>query len=412
MAVAIQDIPQAAAATGSFALGVTSGIAKLFPLSSFGNVAAYGPSGTGAVSSRTIKAKFEECALSVLDFGADRTGVADSSTAFANAIAAAASLGIGIVDIPSGTYKLNSTLNINQNIWLRGAGRYTVTLNSNVTGNNHGMIIIGNGSPSVRCSGFKLDYIGAGQTVASGVNHNWSGIYVQRGCMLDEVYVNGFTNDGIFFAPRDASEGSASVLGTIGNAVFFAQFIKVWSKNNGRDGCRCRMGANANIFINCDFSNNDGTGFHHVTEGGATYGNVILGGQCSYNSSYGYHLESGTNVVTAGLYGEFNGSPTNTNTDGYTNTDYDFYIGDNLSRSKIEIGVVFSNSFTHVRAPTKGLNDGCYVGQGGQRIFGSTAYMLPYEGSAQSDSTATTVSGIVADFNSLLAKLRSAQHIA
>lgn len=412
MAIAIQDVPQANAATNSFVLGVTSGIAKLFPLTNFGNVAAYAPSGTGAITSRTVKAKVEEFAVSVLDYGADPTGVADCSTAFANAIAAANTLGRYVVDIPAGTYKLNSTLNVNQNVWLRGAGRYNTILNSNVSGANHGMIIIGNGNPAVRCSGFKLDHVGAAQTAASGVNHNWSGIYLQRGCILDDIYVNGFTNDGIFFAPRDAVEGATSTLGTIGQAVFFAQLIKVWSKNNGRDGCRVRMGANANVFINCDFSNNSGTGLHHVTEGGATYGNVIIGGQCSYNTSYGYYFESGTNIVTSGLYGEYNGSPTNTNTDGYTNTPFDFYIGDNCSRSKIEIGTLFNSSFSHVRAPSKGLNDSCYVGQGGQRAFVSTGYMLPYEASAQADSTATTVAGIVADFNALLAKLRSAQHMA
>lgn len=412
MAVAIQDITQAAAATGSFALGVTSGVARLFPFSSIASVAGYAPSGTGAVSSRTVKAKLEDFALSVIDFGADRTGVADSSTAFANAIAAANTLGVYVIDIPAGTYKLNSTLTINQSVWLRGAGRYNTTINSNVSGANHGMVIIGNSNSGIRLSGFKFDHTGAAQTAASGVNHNWSGIYLQRSCIMDDVWVNGFTNDGIFFAPRDASEGATSVLGSNGQAVFFAQLIKVWSKNNGRDGCRCRAGANANLFINTDFSNNGGAGFHHITEGWPTYGNVIIAGQASYNSSYGFHFESGTNVVTTGLYGENNGSPTNTNTDGYTLVPYDFFVGDNLSRSKIEIGTVFSNDFTTVRAPAKGLNDAIYVGQGGQRIFGSTQYMTPYEGSSQADSTATTVAGIVADFNALLAKLRSAQHIA
>lgn len=52
---------------------------------------------------------------------------------------------------------------------------------------------------------------------------------------------------------------------------------------NGRDGMRVRMGANANGFINCQFTKNGigtgtGVGLHHLTDGGATYGNWIRGG--------------------------------------------------------------------------------------------------------------------------------------
>jgi hypothetical protein len=62
---------------------------------------------TGAIG-RTVHQKFQE-SVSVLDFGADPTGVADSTTAFQNALNASLS-----VYAPAGTYII-SAINLNQN---------------------------------------------------------------------------------------------------------------------------------------------------------------------------------------------------------------------------------------------------------------------------------------------------------
>lgn len=390
--VAIQDVPAASSTATAQVLGVVGGVAKLLTVGSLAlNWVA--TIGTSPVA-RSLQAKIQDTmGVSVLDYGADSTGVADSATAFSRAIAS----GARRVHIPQGTYRCNSTITLNKGIEVYGDGRLWSVVNSYVTGGNHGMVLIGeSGGSAMRLSRFQLHYSGGGQTAASGTNNNWSGMYLQRKVIMDEVYVNGFTNDGMFMAPSDASEGATSTLGTIGNAAFFGVFSNVWSKNNGRDGIRVRMGANAHTFINCDFSNNIGVGFHHLTDGGATYGNVIIAGQCSYNSSYGYYFESGTNCVTMGLYAEFNGSPTNTNTDGYTNTPYDFYVGDNFSRSQIGIGTVFNSSNTHVRAPSSGLNDGISVMVGGDRIFTSTAYHVPHKTATALTSTSTNAQIVTA----------------
>lgn len=66
---------------------------------------------TGAVN-RPINEKLAE-SVSVLDFGADPTGVVDSSTAFNNAIAAAHH-----VHFPAGNYKLSSTITISDRVGL------------------------------------------------------------------------------------------------------------------------------------------------------------------------------------------------------------------------------------------------------------------------------------------------------
>ena len=74
-------------------------------LAAIGGAALVGFKQTDASTLRTLDAKSKE-RVSVLDFGADPTGVADSSTAFNNAMAAAK-----VVTVPlGGIYKLNSTI--------------------------------------------------------------------------------------------------------------------------------------------------------------------------------------------------------------------------------------------------------------------------------------------------------------
>lgn len=322
---------------------------------------------------RSMNTKVQEIEVSVVDFGADATGVADSTAAFTAAI----NSGARRIRVPKGTYKVSS-IDVNKNVEICGDGRVMTVIQVTGSGDIHGMKITGdaslNRSNTIRLEKFQLVYTGSGQTLASGRDNCWSGIYIQRKVIMDEVYVNNFTNDGIYFAPSDASEGTTSTLGTIGNAVFFCDLRNVWSKNNGRDGIRIRMGANANNFYNCDFSNNKGVGLHHMTDGGATYGNVIIGGQCSYNTSYGYYFENGTDITMHGTYAEFNGSPTNTNTDGYTNTAFDFYFGDNCLNSWFNIGTAFGGSTaiknSHIRVP--GFNpDRIQVWDGGRKLFGN-----------------------------------------
>jgi hypothetical protein len=194
-----------------------------------------------------------------------------------------------------------TNLVIDKNIELRGEGRMSTIINCTTT-TTHGMAIRGDSTVGsgncIRLTRFQLNYTGGGQPVASGANKNFAGIYIQRKVIMDEVYVNGFTNDGIYFAPYDASEGTTSTLGTIGNAVFFCELRNVWSKSNGRDGIRVRMGANANTFINCDFSKNGAAGFHHLTDGGSTYGNTVMAGRRPTTAHTATHFENGTNITT------------------------------------------------------------------------------------------------------------------
>lgn len=84
----------------------------------------YLQAGTGAVT-RTVQSRLREI-ISVLDFGADPTGVADSTTAIQEAINAAQSLGGGIVRFCQGVFKVSSTLTISSsNVVMEGQGGNT-----------------------------------------------------------------------------------------------------------------------------------------------------------------------------------------------------------------------------------------------------------------------------------------------
>jgi hypothetical protein len=190
----------------------------------------------------------------------------------------------------------------------------------------------------------------------------------------------------------------------VGGAVFFPELRNCRFTQNGLDGFEVRFGANCWNFNNCQFDKNGRKGLHQYTDGGATYGTVINGGQASYNKEQGWYFESGTDVSATGIYAEYNCSPDNTNTNGYTNTalsttdrKVDTYVGDNVSRSDFNLAAVLNNDATHVRAPQ--ANRTTVVRSG------DTRYNPMCD--AVAVSTATTVAQLTADFNAAMAKLRA-----
>ena len=87
----------------------------------YGQAVVYKQGATGSTL-RTVQSKLQE-SVSVLDFGADPTGVADSATAFSSAAAAVGTTGQVIV--PAGLWKLSATTT---------AANYLVTPGATFTG--------------------------------------------------------------------------------------------------------------------------------------------------------------------------------------------------------------------------------------------------------------------------------------
>lgn len=309
----------------------------------------------------------------VADYGMDPTGVSPCDTAFTNMLAD----GLRVIQFGIGTYRFNNQWDIPESISILGVSPLHTLIRSYASGAKHGMRVIGNAglarSNLIELRNFDFQRAGSAQTTAgSGPGQgNWSGIYLQRKVIMDNVRTGNWTNDGIYFAPSDADEGTANG-GTIDQSVFFAQLENVWTKDNGRDGLAVRRGANANSFVRMQCDRNGRYGVHHYRDGFATYGNTFRDGQASYNKQEGYRWADGTNIITSGLYAEHNGTPTNTNADSYTNTPYDFYVGDNCVRSYIGIGVLLNADTGKVRM-AGGFNPATIqIWEGGKRLFGDT----------------------------------------
>lgn len=258
-------------------------------------------------------------------------------------------------------------LDVSQTTRFQGAGRNMTHLQITTT-TTHGLVIgkpTTGGNDILAISDFHLQYVGAGQPTGATP---YAGIFLQRKVDMRNVWVDGFTNDGIYFAPWDAAL-DFSAAGSVTRSVFFAHLTNVWSQNNGGCGLNLRMGCNANVFTNCDFSSNGTYGFwQHKDGSGTIYGNTIIGGQCSYNAQYGYYIQEGTNLMTQGLYAEGNGRSAGT---GYVNTPYDFYVGDNCLRTYLGIGTVFNNDTAHIRFPAAN-SASIQIWEGGALRFGAT----------------------------------------
>jgi hypothetical protein len=418
---ATAGVPQEITLGANLTLDATTGVLSASGGGGSGN---YTPTGTGATA-RGLDTKIGEIQVSIKDYGADSTGATACDTAWTNALAT----GAHTIYFPPGSYRFNNTITTGRSVKILGAGREFTFLKSYVSGNNHGMVVSApTGGDLIQLAHFDFGYYGTGQTSST----YYCGIFIQRKVDMEHVYVHDFTNDGAMFAPSNANVASG-LKGTIGNAVFFSSIRNSWFKDNGRHGFWVRMGANANTFINCQFDRNGTYGFYHFLDGpddnaatASTYGTLIIAGQASYNGQEGYRLESGTNVGVYWIYGEYNGSPSHTNTDGYTNTSYDVYVGDNLSRSWVQIGVLFNASSTHVRMPAS--NTTSQVWSGGQPLsthipkraatFSSisspdaTAAAGSTPTKTEFDKVVTLVNELKADFNTMRTNAQAANLFA
>lgn len=281
--------------------------------------------------------------------------------------------------IPEGEYDITA-LPIYWDAIIEGEGVNYSILNITGTGPLHGCDVRGpavfDRKVAVYLSGFKLLKTGGAQTAAgTGPGQgNWSGLYVRTKCNIEDVTVEGFTNDGVYYAPFDADEATGAG-GTIDKAPFFSRVTGLVARGNGRDGIVVRRGANAHIFSQIQAISNGRYGVAHLTDGFATYSNVWNIGQASYNGSIGWWFNNGTNNLTFGIYSEQNGCSTpGSNGTAYATTLIDTWIGDNCTDSDFVLGAIFGNDeatkLSHVRLP--GFNPTrIKVREGGRLRYGT-----------------------------------------
>jgi len=161
--------------TGSTGAGYTGSASTVIGYT--GSSGTYTQGSTGTVT-RTITAKLQE-SVSVLDFGADPTGVADCTTAFKNAFAVWPSSGTLL--IPAGTYMFTGTVttpSLPTNGLIKGAGNSSSILK--FTGAGNGLVL----SASQSIEDVQIQAANASNNIGlqiSGLNQTVKRVQIQNG---------------------------------------------------------------------------------------------------------------------------------------------------------------------------------------------------------------------------------------
>jgi hypothetical protein len=171
-------------AGGNVGVGTTTP-GSLLSLSNIANFAALGTTfyspvtipftqtGAGAVA-RTVDAKLKE-SVSVLDFAADPTGAADSTTAFQNAIATGKT-----VYVPTGTYKVIDMITLQSGQQMRGDGMSKSTISVDAASFNMsalGVVRFANNSASVGLFDIAISFVQPDVSSRASVNQYPPAIY-------------------------------------------------------------------------------------------------------------------------------------------------------------------------------------------------------------------------------------------
>lgn len=299
----------------------------------------YIATGTGAAT-RTVQAKLRDT-VSAKDFGAMGDGSTTDTTAIQAAINAVSAAGGGTVYLPAGAYK-TGTLNLPQDVYLEGAGRYatrlvaTSGLNApliNRAGTISGVInrggvsklaIVGSGKANTGMVGIKSVFTNRAtyrdiDIFGCRVGHWFENVWQD---VLSNIHVHGGGTDqsyiGFYGAPKDPTVG-------ISNAVIATDCVA-----QGVEYCGWRL------------ENYDGSKFSSC-EG--------------MNGDYGWFLGAPSTGTVACQFGHFN------NCLGDTNA---------INNWRIEKGAateVVQAQFSNCWAGTTTSGAGVYVGGASQLVF-------------------------------------------
>jgi hypothetical protein len=257
----------------------------------------YDQGSTGAVN-RAINLKLAE-SVSVLDFGADPTGVADATLAFQNAVNAS-----NHVYVPSGTYKINAsriTPITGAKCGVQLPSNCTVTLDSDAN-----LVVTASSETNAAIFGSydtQLVTVNGGFFYGDRTGHTGGSQYchgidfrgVDRGRIIGS-FIRNCQGDGIYLG--------AGATGTFCDNIVID---KVDSNNNYRNGMSI-VAANNVVVTNSTFRNTNGVtpqaGIDIETNSGTLYNtNIkIIGCTFSNNTGDGVDILRGQSVVIADSY--------------------------------------------------------------------------------------------------------------
>jgi hypothetical protein len=262
-----------------------------------------------------------EAGVTVLDFGADPTGVADSEGATSDAIA---SFGIngGKLRFPTARYRFSNQLEVTTGMNIIGDGRSrnpgqvgstTYAYPDFITGTVlqfdagvPGILAVSNSDAALAADGV-ADYEFPGFTWGKlqgfsmlsmgGGTTSTHGLQIRAISKIEDVYVRGFAGDGVRV---QADAGSANPV-PYGNASC-ALLTAVESSGNGGDGFRIDgRDANACVLVACKADGNTGWGFNDTS----LLGNTYIGCESDVNGTGSFRCPGGvTGSVYVGCYSE------------------------------------------------------------------------------------------------------------
>lgn len=242
--------------------------------------------------------------INVLDYGADPTGVADSTSAINAANAAAHALTAGsvvdpyatktlggcIVFFPAGAYKVSGKLMLYENCGMRGAGNRSSVIYSSYNGN----IIESQPSATYDSFGVLIEDIGI---VGDRTKTSQVGIGLLRvlESSIKNVQVMNCGSHGILMLQCLMNTLiNVESQRNVGAGLKITDGITSWT-----DTTPTNLPSNANAIFNGHFAYNDGAGVVLSNTGtGGVNSTVFYGGGCEYN----YHSSSsgvGANIEVA-----------------------------------------------------------------------------------------------------------------
>ena len=371
----ISIVPQDTASDVVFTMPATTATivtSDVLAASSGSSLVGFLQSGTGAVAT-TVQTKLRET-VSVLDFGADPTGVADSTVAIQAALDSLPANG-GEVYAPTGQYRVTAGLVASKRVRFVGTG-YSFLLAS--------------ASPCVivkasTVTGPVLTLSASASTVENisflgEVGNTGDGILIRAGrCTLRDVSVFQMGNDGIRIGTDSGNENCN---------LWYLDNVK--TKSNGQHGLHLSEGAgaladaNAGTCVNIDTQSNGAAG---VYINGSQL-NTFVGGAYQNNVTYGIHLSQYAS------YNVFSGGDSEANTISnvridsgavgnafymYTVTYNMFSIGSTSDNNRIECidhnRVISGLSFPPTQVPSNDVNtlDDYKEGQFTPIVLGSSS---------------------------------------
>jgi hypothetical protein len=252
--------------------------------------------------------------VNVLDYGADPTGVADSTTAIQAALTYAGSLSISdtsfpgygyvvkggtTVFLPAGQYKTTATLTVPQNVSVEGAGKYSTVIRPTVDG----QVMRNNGTPTVTGT----------YDVAGLAFRNFS-------ILGDRTKTNQIGLAFLRLTSATIENVSVSRCGNVGVAMYQCgvnQINNLECISNGSHGLLIQGGfntwddltsnnlpSNANVFTFIRCLQNEGAGIYFAL---GTNGNLFYGANCEYNyfsagNNIGYNVHVATDSNTPNCF--------------------------------------------------------------------------------------------------------------